>query len=148
MACLHGGPQRQGCSWKRGLWHDTEPQQPAHRCRAAGKSPCCLPLLPVPLSSQTYSPFASSSQISKKTIRSYLHWHGPALGRVMVLSFVAGTVMDQKDSLKGELATDTWSEAHDSQQGKDRAGRDCRETLRGGSKAGESDRGGHPHPGG
>lgn len=100
----------------------------------------------MPLSSQTYSPFASSSQISKKTIRSYLHWHGPALGRVMVLSFVAGTVMDQKESLKGEFATDTWSEAHDSWRGKDRAGMDRRETLRGGSKAGESDRGGHPHP--
>lgn len=46
---------------------------------------------PSPSPSRTYSPLASSSQISKKTIRSYLHWQGPAVGRVMVLSFVAGT---------------------------------------------------------
>lgn len=78
---------------------------------------------------------ASSSQISKKTIRSYLHWHGPALGRVMVLSFVAGTAAGQKDSLKGELAVDIWSEARHGRQGKGRAGRDREETNGDGSKA-------------
>ncbi len=40
----------------------------------------------------TYSPLASSSQISKKTIRSYLQWHGPAMGRVRAVSLVAGTM--------------------------------------------------------
>lgn len=39
----------------------------------------------------THSPFASSSQISKNTIRSYLQWHGPAEERVIALSLVAGT---------------------------------------------------------
>lgn len=40
---------------------------------------------------QAYSPLASSSQISKKTMRSYLAWQGPAVERFIVLSFVAGT---------------------------------------------------------
>lgn len=42
-------------------------------------------------SSDTYSPLASSSQISKKAIRSYLQWQGPAVERASVLSLVAGT---------------------------------------------------------
>lgn len=54
-------------------------------------------LVPSPLQAKgvTYSPLASSSQISKKTIRSYLHWQGPTLGLVMALSFVAGTTMER-----------------------------------------------------
>lgn len=40
---------------------------------------------------QAYSPLASSSQISKKTMRSYFAWQGPAVERFIVLSFVAGT---------------------------------------------------------
>lgn len=59
-------------------------------------NPSPLPPSPSPSPCRTYSPLASSSQISKKTIRSYLHWQGPALGRVMVLSFVAGTAVGQK----------------------------------------------------
>lgn len=110
----------------------TQHRQSAQRCQAQGKSLHCLPLLPAPLSGRTYSPLASSSQISKKTIRSYLHWHGPALGRVMVLSFVAGTAPGQKDSLKGELDTDIWGEACDGRQGP-RGG-----MHGGGSKAGGS----------
>lgn len=49
------------------------------------------PLCGVEVALQTHSPFASSSQISKKTMRSYLAWQGPAVERVIVLSFVAGT---------------------------------------------------------
>lgn len=40
---------------------------------------------------ETYSPFASSSQISKNTMKSYLQWHGPTWGRVRAVSLVAGT---------------------------------------------------------
>lgn len=45
------------------------------------------------LTRDTHSPFASSSQISKKTMRSYLQWQGPACGRVMAVSLVAGTAL-------------------------------------------------------
>lgn len=75
---------REDCSMK---------QNPASLPR--GAEHWANPSLP-PSPSRTYSPLASSSQISKKTIRSYLHWQGPALGRVMVLSFVAGTAVGQK----------------------------------------------------
>lgn len=136
MACLHGGPQQQGCSWKRGLWHDTETHLPEQRCQALTKSLCRLPLFPAPLCSRTYSPLASSSQISKKTIRSYLHWHGPGLGRVMVLSFVAGTMASWKDNLKGDLLLA--SGVSDGRQDTGRADRDHRKTHGGGSKAGGS----------
>ena len=44
----------------------------------------------------THSPLASSSQISKNTMRSYLQWQGPACGRVMVVSLVAGTVLKKE----------------------------------------------------
>lgn len=44
----------------------------------------------------THSPLASSSQISKKTIRSYLQWQGPACGRVIAVSLVAGTVLKKE----------------------------------------------------
>ena len=40
---------------------------------------------------RTHSPLASSSQISKKAMRSYLEWQGPAVERFRVLSLVAGT---------------------------------------------------------
>lgn len=48
--------------------------------------------------SDTHSPLASSSQISKNAIRSYLQWQGPAVERVSVLSFVAGTGGRQRQS--------------------------------------------------
>lgn len=44
---------------------------------------------------ETYSPLASSSQISKKTMRSCLEWQGPAGERVRVLSLVAGTATEK-----------------------------------------------------
>lgn len=73
---------------------------------------------------RTYSPLASSSQISKKTIRSYLHWQGPALGRVMVLSLVAGTAAGGEGGLNVEAGCCSWSlEPHTQQQeGEGRAG--------------------------
>lgn len=60
----------------------------------------------------TYSPLASSSQISKKTIRSYLQWHGPAVGRVRAVSLVAGTMQkaekdrDKERQINIELIVD------------------------------------------
>lgn len=60
------------------------------------------PPSPVQTTRATHSPLASSSQISKKTIRSYLHWQGPTLGLVMALSFVAGTVMERNGNWKPE----------------------------------------------
>lgn len=44
----------------------------------------------------THSPLASSSQISKNTMRSYLLWQGPACGRVIAVSLVAGTVLKKE----------------------------------------------------
>lgn len=111
---------------------------------------------------RTYSPLASSSQISKKTIRSYLHWQGPALGRVMVLSLVAGTAAGGKEDLKLRqvAAPGVWSPTHSSKQGKAEQalgrswGQTGRATKQGSSKAGDSaggdthqSRGTQPHPG-
>lgn len=44
----------------------------------------------------THSPLASSSQISKNTMRSYLLWQGPACGRVIAVSLVAGTALKRE----------------------------------------------------
>lgn len=105
---------------------------------------------------RTYSPLASSSQISKKTIRSYLHWQGPALGRVMVLSLVAGTAAGGKEDLKSRqvAAPGVWSPTHSSKQGKAEQalgrswGQTGRATKQGSSKAGDSAGGTHTSPGG
>lgn len=48
----------------------------------------------------THSPLASSSQISKNTIRSYLLWQGPDCGRVMAVSLVAGTEWREEEEEK------------------------------------------------
>lgn len=45
---------------------------------------------------KTHSPLASSSQISNNTIKSYLQWQGPAVGRVRVVSLVAGTEREKE----------------------------------------------------
>lgn len=50
----------------------------------------------------THSPLASSSQISKNTMRSYLLWQGPTCGRVIAVSLVAGTVLEEETECQTE----------------------------------------------
>lgn len=58
---------------------------------------------------ETHSPLASSSQISKNTIRSYLLWQGPDWGRVMAVSLVAGTEQreEEEEDVKAEAGGPT-----------------------------------------
>lgn len=76
-----GGPQRQGCSCRN---RETFREINWIFAQVAAKTKEWEIYAP-------YSPLASSSQISKKTMRSYFAWQGPAVERFIVLSFVAGT---------------------------------------------------------
>ncbi|KAG7272492.1 hypothetical protein CRUP_005964 [Coryphaenoides rupestris] len=51
---------------------------------------------------ETGSRIKKTSQISKKAMRSYLEWQGPAAERVSVLSLVAGTEGNHTHGLCGE----------------------------------------------
>lgn len=64
----------------------------------------------------THSPVASSSQISKNTIRSYLQWHGPAWGRAIAFSLVAGTVRANTTGRVIHEGAADWQQAGGSQQ--------------------------------
>lgn len=109
-AFLLCGPPLQGCNWK-----DIDENKPhliysKREIFVGAKFPIIIKFMSSTLNSMdslaldalqgmtldTHSPLASSSQISKNTMRSYLQWRGPACGRVMAVSLVAGTVLKRK----------------------------------------------------
>lgn len=60
----------------------------------------CNPVVVIVVTN-THSPLASSSQISKNTMRSYLQWQGPAVGRIRAVSLVAGTKGEEGEGRQG-----------------------------------------------
>lgn len=102
------GPLQQGCSYEREVLVDMSCLLDYIKATEACKMSFWLnydfisysthKIKQIKTFDKTHSPLASSSQISKSTIRSYLQWQGPAVGLVRVVSLVAGTERE-KESL-------------------------------------------------